>query len=368
MEINAVVIHAPGDIRIEKKPRPQVQEPEDAVVKVIVAGICGSELHPYRGHQKTTFGHVMGHEFVGIVEDVGSNVTTVKKGDRVIGLFSSSCLKCWFCKNGYTNRCSKSLALGTAQIDGGQADYVRVPDADGTLLLASEEMEDELGVMMSDIFPTGYYGAMRAIVQFASDDLTTNGTSSSTAAKAMAPKQPLKSAIFVCLGCGIVGLCAIMTAVVKGTGTVFCVDSVDDRLEQAKRMGGIPLKIGVDDIKAAVMNATDGRGADAVVESVGNEAALRSGFELLRPCGVLSSVGFHQSEMPFTALQGYQKNINLNMGRAPVRAVFEEAMELFLENKSKFSDFISHRLPLSEAAKGYEMFSRQEARKVVLRP
>lgn len=222
-------------------------------------------------------------------------------------------LKCWFCKYGHTNRCAHSLALGTAQIDGAQAEFVRVPSADGTLILAPEKIEDDLLVMMSDIFPTGYYGAMRALSQFGSPGWgpqrseQSNGEPSNTAGPMV--KQPIDETVVVCLGCGIVGLCAIMTAVVKGAGTVFCVDSVEDRLEQAERMGGIPLRLGVDDVLGAVQKATNGRGADAVIESVGNQAALRSGFKMLRPCGTLSSVGFHQSEMPFTALEGYQRNI-----------------------------------------------------------
>ena len=158
-------------------------------------------------------------------------------------------------------------------------------------MLAPPDIEDELLVMMSDIFPTGYYGAMRAITPLS--QLT----------------QPLSSTVVVCLGCGVVGLCAVLTAVSKGCGTVFCVDTVEDRLAEAQRMGGIPLRLGVDDIKATVLKATDGRGADAVIENVGNEAALTMAFDLLRVCGHLSSVGFHQSAMPFTALQGYQKNI-----------------------------------------------------------
>ncbi|BCS28066.1 alcohol dehydrogenase family protein [Aspergillus puulaauensis] len=361
MEMNAVVLHGPRHIRVERKPRPSILKADDAIVRVRYAGICGSELHPYRGHQKTTYGHIMGHEFTGIVDQVGSNVTTVKTGDLVVGLFSSACLNCWFCKYGYTNRCANSLALGTAQIDGGQAEYVRVPHADGTLVIAPPNINDELLIMMSDIFPTGYYGAMRAISYF-----ETEGIKMPTNGALQMVKQPLKSAVFVCLGCGIVGLCAIMTAVVKGAGTVFCVDTIPDRLEQARRMGGIPLHLGVDDIQAIVLRATEGRGADAVVESVGNQAALAMAMELLRPCGVLSSVGFHQTEMPFTALQGYQKNINLNMGRAPVKAVFEEALELFTFHRTMFTDFISHRLPLAEAARGYELFESQEARKVLL--
>lgn len=187
---------------------------------------------------------------------------------------------------------------------------MRVPHADGTLLRAPAEMEDELLVMMSDIFPTGYYGAMRAIQYFELPSQVANHVDSNhkTPSQVFA-KQPLTEAVFVCLGCGIVGLCAILSAVVKGAGTVFCVDSVDDRLEQAAKMGGIPLKLGRDDIRAAVLAATNGRGADAVIESVGNKAALQSAFDLLRPCGVLSSVGFHQGELPFTGLDCYRKNI-----------------------------------------------------------
>lgn len=180
-----------------------------------------------------------------------------------------------------------------------------MPHADGTLVRAPPNINDELLIMMSDIFPTGYYGAMRAVSHFETE---ASGKLSRSDALRMA-KQPLKSAVFVCLGCGIVGLCAIMTAVLKGAGTVFCVDSVPDRLEQAQRMGGIALRLGVDDVQDVVLKATDGRGADAVIENVGNQPALKMAMELLRPCGVLSSVGFHQSEMPFTALQGYQKNV-----------------------------------------------------------
>lgn len=220
-------------------------------------------------------------------------------------------MSCWFCRYGHTNRCGKSLALGTQQIDSGQAQFVRVPDADGTLLLAPADMEDELLVMMSDIYPTGYYGAMRAIEYFRQpgDQVSTRSDSNSVeSSKRLFEKQPLSSAVFVCVGCGIVGLCGILTASVKSVGTVFCVDSVDDRLEQGAKMGGTPLKLGKDDIRGAVLAATDGRGADAVIESVGNQAALRSAFDLLRPCGVLSSVGFHQGELPFLALECYQEN------------------------------------------------------------
>lgn len=222
-------------------------------------------------------------------------------------------MSCFFCRNGYTNRCPKGTApFGTQGLAGGQAEYVRVPYADGTLQPAPETVPEELLIMMSDIFPTGYYGAIRAVEYFvprsspSSDGL--NGESGIHQALSLT-SQPLNDAIFVCLGCGPVGLCAILTARSKGVRTIYVVDSVDDRLEQAAKLGGIPLKLGRDDVPAIIKEATEGRGADAVIEVVGHPTALRSAFDLLRPCGVLSSLGFHQGDLPFTALECYQKNL-----------------------------------------------------------
>ncbi|KIX04245.1 uncharacterized protein Z518_07799 [Rhinocladiella mackenziei CBS 650.93] len=348
--MDAVIFNGPWKIDVEKRPKPTLSDPTDAIVKVTFAGICGSELHMYRGHQKTATGHIMGHEFVGYIEEIGSEVYNFKVGQKVVCTFSPVCMSCWFCQHGYSNRCPKGLApFGTQGLAGGQAEYVRVPFADGTLKSAPDNLDDELLIMMCDIFPTGYYGAMRAIECFRSPDQTND-------------------AIFVCLGCGPVGLCAILTARSKGVRTIYAVDSVDDRLDQAAKLGGIPLNLGRDDIQATVMDATHGRGADAVVEVVGNNTALRSAFDLLRPCGVLSSIGFHQGDLPFTALESYQKNLNINLGRAPVRTVFDEALEVVIANREKLASMVTHCLPLAEAAHGYEIFEKQLARKVILEP
>ena len=155
---------------------------------------------------------------------------------------------------------------------------------------------------------TRYYGAMRAVACFKdSSNLKLAGLDGSDSAKYAA--QDISEAVFVCLGCGPVGLCAITAARSKGVQTIYAVDSVDDRLQDAARMGAIPLRLGQDDIKETVLKATDGRGADAVLEVVGNNAALRSAYDLLRPCGVLSSIGFHQEPLPFSGLDAYLKNI-----------------------------------------------------------
>jgi threonine dehydrogenase-like Zn-dependent dehydrogenase len=222
--------------------------------------------------------------------------------------------QCWFCKNGTTNRCTQGIAFGTQGLNGGQSEYVRVPFADTTLRKVPSGVPDDLLIMMCDIFPTGFYGASRALQHFEIANrgrFQTNGFSEATGTNGngLSSSAPLSEAVFVCLGCGPVGLCAILTLITKGVGTVYAVDAVDDRLEEARKMGASPLKLGQDDITQIVKDATDSRGADAVVEVVGNKAALRSAFDLVRPCGYLSSIGFHQSDLPFTGLEAYQKNI-----------------------------------------------------------
>ncbi|OCT51771.1 alcohol dehydrogenase [Cladophialophora carrionii] len=383
--MDAVVFKGPYDIQVERRPKPSIQGTADAVVKVEVAGICGSELHPYRGVQKTATGHVMGHEFVGVIEAVGSEVRELKAGQRVICIFSTAWYashilpwrfgqgqiliqkgsgSCWFCRYGFTNRCEKALAIGTQQSDGGQAEYVRVPDAEGTLVQVPLDVSPDLLVLMSDIFPTGYYAATRALDLF---HLSSGKRSDQSISPSLQFRpQPLSEAVFVCIGCGPVGLCAILTAVARGVGTVFVVDSVDDRLNEAAKLGGIPLKLGIDDVHDRILQATNGRGADAVIEAVGNSSALQSAFEYLRPAGSISSIGFHHSPIPFTATQAYQKNVSMSFGRAPVRAVFEDALALLRANQDKLQSFITHRLPLSSAAQGYELFDKQMARKVLL--
>ncbi|KFY85773.1 hypothetical protein V500_08142 [Pseudogymnoascus sp. VKM F-4518 (FW-2643)] len=388
MDMNAVVFNGAFNIAIERRPRPVIQKPTDAIVKVAMAGICGSELHMYRGYQKTDTGHIMGHEFTGTVEAVGEGVKSIKVGDRIVTTFSAVCMSCWFCLHGFTNRCVEGMAFGTQQLNGGQAEYVRVPFADGTLQPAPKGVSDDLLIMMCDIFPTGFYGATRAADAFTNPSSylgappsaqglanghsngAVNGVSSGEVVKSSNNflLQSLHETVFVCLGCGPVGLCAIITARSRGVTTIYCVDSVDERLEEARKMGGIPLKLGQDDIKQIILDATQQRGADAVIEVVGNQAALKSAFDLLRPCGVLSSIGFHQSELPFTGLDCYSKNLNVNFGRAPVRAVFREALECLLANQDKLQGFVTHHLSMSEAASGYAMFEKQKARKVVLIP
>ncbi|OOF94207.1 hypothetical protein ASPCADRAFT_516486 [Aspergillus carbonarius ITEM 5010] len=379
MSMKAVVFRGPFEIAVEDRSKPKLIESTDAIVRVRYAGICGSELHMYRGHQKTETGHIMGHEFVGVIEEVGNEVSLFSIGDEVVSIFSAVCMKCWFCRRGLTNRCVQGTAFGTQLLDGGQAEYARVPFADGTLQPVPSDLDRRLLIMMCDIFPTGYYAASQAIqsLRTQSESRLTSFSSPQTGiqmAKGLAsssnsipgPDLGINESVVVCLGCGPVGICAIATARSQGVGTIFAIDGVVDRLKEAENFGAIPLILGQDDIKARVLAATDNRGADAVIELVGNTSALQSAFELLRPCGVLSSVGFHQGSLPFTGLDCYLKNINALFGRVPVKTVFHDALQCLRENKEQMKDYITHELPLSEAAVGYHLFEQRKARKVIL--
>lgn len=237
-------------------------------------------------------------------------------------------MKCWFCRQGLTNRCVEGAAFGTQLLAGGQAEFARVPFADGTLQPIPAGLDERVLIMMSDIFPTGYYATCRAIEglegQFRSRLTSMNGIVAHAGHKVLAngngltngvvtngvtATRTLADAVMVCLGCGPVGICAIATARSMGVKTIFAVDSVDDRLREAADCGAIALNLTRDNVLERVKAASSGRGADAVVELVGNKPALKSAFDLLRPCGILSSVGFHQSDLPFTGLDCYLKSI-----------------------------------------------------------
>ncbi|KAL7931896.1 GroES-like protein [Trichoderma chlorosporum] len=341
MSMKAVIFRGAFDVGVETRPKPTIRDQTDAIVRVKLAGICGSELHMFRGHQKTETGHIMGHEFIGIVDQVGSDVKKFAVGDEVVSIFSP--------------------------LDGGQAEFVRVPFADGTLQLVPEDLDRSLLIMMCDIFPTGYYGACRALEGLQNQlqsPLTSFHQQTSTASDQIRHTivdqslNSLESSVVVCLGCGPVGICAIATARSKGIQTVLAVDGVEDRLEEAAQLGAIPLNLSKHDILEEVKSRTRGRGADAVIEVVGNPAALRSAFELLRPCGILSSVGFHQDDLPFTGLDCYLKNITMNFGRVPVRTVFNDALQCLKENQEVLKNYVTHELPLFEAAVGYDLFER----------
>ncbi|KAH8157395.1 hypothetical protein CIB48_g10854 [Xylaria polymorpha] len=324
--MNAVVFDRPYKVSLQQRPVPKshadvkvVQNDDDIIVKVLAAGLCGSELHMFRGHEPARAGFIMGHEFTGTVVAAGKNVETVKIGDKVVSPFTVSCMKCFYCKNGYSSRCVNNLVFGSESLDGAQADYVRVPFADGTVVKAPSEIDDNALVLMADIFPTGFFGARNAFNGLGMQDPT--------------------EATAVVVGCGPVGLCALISALEYKPKHLFAIDSVESRLEIARSLGAEPLnfKTNPEGMIERIKEVTEGRGADVVIEVVGLKPALRTAYEVVRPFGFISSIGVHNSDMPFTATDGY--------------------------------DFMfEHIMPLSEAVSGYDMFDKMQVQKVIFKP
>ncbi|KAJ5235370.1 uncharacterized protein N7469_004538 [Penicillium citrinum] len=345
--MQAVVFKEPFKVVVEQRPIPTVQDPEDIIVKVKYTALCGSDLHVYRGIEPSPPGPIMGHEFMGEVVEVGSDVKSLQKGDRVVSAFTTSCGKCFYCKQGYSSRCEKSTLFGCEVLDGGQAQYVRVPNAEGTAMKAPEGVDEKYLVLLGDIFPTGYFAAYNAL-------------------KNSTPEQIAEQTVVV-IGLGPVGLCALINALEFKPKHILAVDSVPSRLELAKSLGAEPWNFMTDreGLDKRVKELTEGRGADAVIEVVGLSPALRTAYELLRPWGTISSVGVHNAEIPWDGNDAYNKNLTVQMGRCPVRSVTPQALENLKKNQHKLGFMTDKIMPLSQAVEAYELFNAMKVQKVV---
>ncbi|KAL9120196.1 MAG: hypothetical protein Q9187_003250 [Circinaria calcarea] len=308
-----------------------------------------SDLHLLRGYEACPAGTTMGHEFYGAVVEKGNEVESLEVGDLVVSPFTVSCGVCFYCQTNLSSRCVECLVFGTQQLPGAQAEYVRVPHADTTVFKAPESLDAKSLVLMADVFPTGYFAATSAF-------------------SLLPPSLPPTSTTAVVIGCGPVGLCAITTASTYPPQHFFAIDSVLSRLSQAQALGAIPLDIsaGLDNVAQQIRQATQGRGADVVMELVGRKEALRTGFDLLRPGGVLVSAGVHSEGVPWTLAEAYAKNLRLQMGRCPVRSIFAEALRLFMQKQHLLGFMTEHVMPLSDAVEGYAAFERREVVKVIL--
>ena len=244
----------------------------------------------------------MGHEATGEVFEVGSDVKEHKKGDVVVMPFTVSCGECFYCKHGFSSRCEKCQLFGCPVLDGSQAEYCRVPLADATAVKAPEGIEEKKLVLMADIFPTGYFAASNAFRGF--------------------DKETISQSVVMLIGCGPVGLCAFINALEYKPRIILAVDRVESRLALAKRLGAEPWndQTNREGLEKRVEELTEGRGVDTVIEGVGHADALKTGFDLLRPWGNISSFGVHNEEIPWTGNQAYGKNMRIQMGRCPVRS------------------------------------------------
>ena len=377
------------DVRVENVPDPALVAPDDIILRVTATAICGSDLHIYRGKIPTMEdGDILGHEFMGIVEEAGPAVTRVKRGDRVVIPFVIACGQCFHCLlNEYaaceTTNTGRGAILNAKMIKppaalfgysrmyggvpGGQAELVRVPQANVGPLVVPDVLSDEQVLFLSDILPTGYQAVLNAGVE---------------------PGSSL--AIF---GAGPVGLMAAACARMLGAETIFMVDENAHRLDFARATYGIiPINFDeVDDPAEAIVEATAGRGVDATIEAVGFEAkgsvtetvmtnlklegssgkAIRQAIAATRRGGTVSVPGVYAGFIHgFLFGDAFDKGLTFKMGQTHVQRFMPELLEAIGEGRLAPEVIISHRMKLADAAKGYEMFNAQEddCRKVVLTP
>lgn len=279
-------------------------------------------------------------------------MTNFNIGDEVVVPFFTACGSCFFCKRGEASRCPNGKLFGNSQgtisIDGGQAQYVRVPLADTTCVIAPKTIPRDLLVLMADIFPTGYFGARRFLAGLRPDEA--------------------KQTVSVVIGCGPVGICAIASAKYLTRGAkVFAIDSVNERLAEAEKLGAIPLKPDADPAKV-IKEATDGRGADVVMEIVGHADALQLAFQLIRPFGKISSIGVHTEEIPFKGFELYGKNVTMAFGRCPVRSLFEEALVVLEAVQDQIKFLCGRKMKLEDAPEAYRLFEQRKVSHAKTRP
>ena len=331
-------------------PDPVIREAGDVIVEVQVSAVCGSDLHVYRGLETgLDAGTVMGHEFVGRIVDSGSGVARFRSGDLVVSPFTTSCGACFYCRTGLTSRCLSGQLFGWVEkgrgLHGAQAELVRVPLADSTLVRVPEGTPAEQALFAGDVLASGWFGAESA---------------------GAAP-----GAVTAVVGCGPVGLMAVIAARELGAERIFALDAVPERLALAVRYGAEAMDVGAGDVVMRIRDATEGRGADAVVEAVGSPQATRLAFDLVRPGGTLAAVGVHtESHFAFRPGEAYDKNLTYRAGRAPVRRLIERLLPLVQSGKYDFGALISHRLPLADGPRGYDLFDRhvEGCTKVILLP
>ena len=337
--MKGICFQAVGEVATTELPDPQLKDAADAIVKVSMAGLCGSDLHSFLGREQgLDVGTVMGHEFVGTIVELGDQASAVLQvGDRVFAPFSTNCGNCFYCRSGLTSRCEKGQLFGWRQnatgLHGGQSEYVRVPQAAGTLKKLPDNVSDTDALLLGDNFSTGFYCAEMAEVK--------------------------PDGVYVVIGCGTVGQLCIMVARHLGAKQIFAVDLVAERRDQAEQLGAVSLS--PDSVVAAVQEATDGRGADAVMELVGLPSAQELAYQVLRPGGVMSVIGCHCTpQFSFSPVDAYDKNLTYRTGRCPARFYMDKLTDQVADGTFDLSRFVTHRFGISDAIEAYDVFSNRK--------
>lgn len=346
--MRAVVFRGVGRVEVAEVSEPEIAEPDDAIVRVALAAICGSDLHFLHGKAPIEPGETIGHEAVGIVETVGPEVRAVRPGDRVVVAFVIACGSCWFCERGQTQLCEDFRNLGAGTFGGGlagaQAERVLVPHADVNLKHVPDGVEDERAIFVGDVLTTAVYGA---------------GIAGIRAGDAVAV-----------VGAGPVGYLVAQAARELGAGRVLVLDRVAARLALAEAAGAEAVDVSARHPQTAVDEATDGRGADVAIEAVGHPEAFETAVDVARRGGRVVVLGMYAGESASIQLGVYwARALSIRFaGISPVHAWWDRAMAGVEAGGFDPLPLVSHRLPLERAAEGYALFDAREATKVVLRP
>jgi threonine dehydrogenase-like Zn-dependent dehydrogenase len=339
-------MYGAGDVRIESVPDPAIIEPTDAVVRVTHACICGSDLWPYKTMEHSETGRVMGHEAIGVVEDVGAEVRDLKQGDLVVMPFAFSDGTCVFCHEGLQTSCVHGGFFGTTEVDGAQAEAVRVPQADGTLVALPVGEDDALMpslLTLSDVMGTGHHAAVTANV------------------------GPGKTVAVV--GDGAVGLCGVIAAKRLGAERIIIMGRHPERIALAREFGATDVvSERGDEAVERVRGLTDGYGVHSVLECVGLEQSELTAIEIARPGGAVGRVGVPQDETMPASRPAFYKNISVSGGPAPVRAYIEELLPDVLEGQIEPGRVFDRFIGLDEVPDGYRAMNERDSIKVLVTP
>lgn len=349
--MRATYIYGAGDVRVIDAPDPTIQQPTDALVRVVRACVCGSDLHPYHSMPSSTDGSPIGHEFIGVVEEAGAEVTTLRAGDFVIAPFAVSCGSCEFCRAGLQTSCANGgfwndPRLGTA---GGQAEAVRVPLADGTLVkvpgVDAETDEARLASLLtlSDVYGTGWHAAVRGGV--------TEGSTVTV------------------IGDGAVGLLAVLSAKQLGAQRIVLMGRHQVRTDLGREYGATDVVAERGEEGIAAVRELTGGGSQIVLEAVGHMPAYTQAVGIVRPGGVISRVGvpqYNEAPVGFGSLFGH--NITLTGGPAPVRAYIEQLLPAVLDGTVDPGKVFDRTVGLDDTPKGYAAMDDRTALKVLVQP
>jgi 2-desacetyl-2-hydroxyethyl bacteriochlorophyllide A dehydrogenase len=344
--MQAVTFQAPGEVRVEDRPEPELAARDDAIVRVEATGVCGSDLHIYHGRVVIEPGFTLGHEFVGTVVATGEGVTDVAEGDHVLGCYCSACGNCFFCRRGDFHKCDDGRVFGHGKtlgsLQGAQAELVLVPHANLTLRRVPEGMTDESALFAGDVMGTGWHAVDQAGI------------------------RPGDSAAV--LGLGPVGLCAVQAARAAGAAKVIAIDTVEERLRIAESFGAEPVHLTEDDPRAAVKAATGGRGVDAAIDAVGHPDALELAVRVTRKAGTVSAIGVYAERIQVHMGIIWIKALTLKTGHANVIGHVDRVLAMMAAGVLDPAPLVTHHMPLVEAPDAYAVYDRREALKIVMTP